>query len=232
KQVRWPGVLSEVLGYRRQANRWLSARHISLARADKLIAKACIAILQGGSTEAAESDTECVESVHQASDDLPWSFGGQCSTWLPLDGGFKTRLLAIFLAALLSRRKTQLLYLGDGPHPEAGACMADLSQAMGMLLAQGSEGQKWIERLPGPDRQDNSISSNNRNDSTCNNSNTHIENGSKTWDDGGVTAPLDSAGVAGEGSWWCQGGVSGASLFERECDKAAKRVGRLFDAPR
>lgn len=50
KQVRWPGVLSEVLDYRRQASRWLSARHISLARADKLIAKACIAILQGTAT--------------------------------------------------------------------------------------------------------------------------------------------------------------------------------------
>lgn len=46
-QVHWPGVLSEALGYRQQAARWLASRHISLARADKLIAKACIAILEG-----------------------------------------------------------------------------------------------------------------------------------------------------------------------------------------
>ncbi len=36
-----------MLGYRRQASRWLVARHISLARADKLIAKACVAVLEG-----------------------------------------------------------------------------------------------------------------------------------------------------------------------------------------
>ncbi|CBJ29973.1 conserved unknown protein [Ectocarpus siliculosus] len=153
KEVKWPGVLSEVLGYRRQASRWLSGRHISLARADKLIAKACIAILQG-STEAAQSDVECAEAVLQTSNDLPMSFGGRRgleSTLPPTKGGFKTRLLAVFVASLISRRKTQLLYLGDGPHPEAGACLADLSQAMTMLLGQGSEGETWIGRLPGHD---------------------------------------------------------------------------------
>lgn len=49
-QVRWPGVLSEVLGYRRQAARFLGCRHISLARADKLVATACISILEGETT--------------------------------------------------------------------------------------------------------------------------------------------------------------------------------------
>lgn len=29
--------------------------------------------------------------------------------------------------------QTQLLYLGNGPHPEVGACLADMSQAMGEL---------------------------------------------------------------------------------------------------
>ncbi|CAN0044904.1 unnamed protein product, partial [Ectocarpus fasciculatus] len=109
KEVKWAGVLSEVLGYRRQASRWLSGRHISLARADKLIAKACIAILQG-STEAAQSDVECAEAVLQASNDLPLSFGGRrrLESALPLTkGGFKTRLLAVFVAALISRRKVR-----------------------------------------------------------------------------------------------------------------------------
>eukprot|EP00903_Cladosiphon_okamuranus_P009460 g9019.t1 len=207
REVRWAGVLSEVLGYRGQAAQWLAARHISLARADKLIAKACVAILQG-STEAARLDAECAESVQQASDQLPSSFGG-CrgggDTPPPpplLEGSFKTRLLAVFLSALISRRTTQLLYLGDGPHPEAGACLADLSQAMGMLLAQGSEGQMWIDRLP--------------------------IFGDK------VPSPIGAAteGEPGEEVVWLGGGgVSGASLFERECDKAAKRIGGLFDAP-
>ncbi|CAN0288691.1 unnamed protein product [Scytosiphon promiscuus] len=136
-----------------------------------------------------------------------------------IDGTFKIRLLAVFLAALISRRKTQLLYLGDSPHPEAGACLADLSQAMGMMLAQGSQGQKWIERLPGPDRQRKSVNDRNRDEQAL------------TRDEGDLKASLEAAGGERAGSWWCQGGVSGASLFERECDKAAKRVGRLFDAP-
>lgn len=40
----------------------------------------------------------------------------------------------VFLTVGFARRprhQTQLLYLGDAPHPEAGACLADLSQAMG-----------------------------------------------------------------------------------------------------
>eukprot|EP00904_Undaria_pinnatifida_P007954 jgi/Undpi1/4289/HiC_scaffold_17.g07655.m1 len=134
KEVRWAGVLSELLSYRLQAKRYLGCRHIALARADKLIAKACVAILQG-STEEAGSDTECAEMVRQASDELPASFGGEGGGTVgplrPMEGSFKTRLVAVFLGSLLSRRKTQLLYLGDGPHPEAGACLADLSQAMG-----------------------------------------------------------------------------------------------------
>ncbi|CAM9254539.1 unnamed protein product, partial [Ectocarpus sp. 12 AP-2014] len=109
KEVKWAGVLSEVLGYRRQASRWLSGRHISLARADKLIAKACIAILQG-SIEAAQSDVECAEAVLQASNDLPMTFGGRRgleSTLPPTNGVFKTRLLAVFVACLISRRKVR-----------------------------------------------------------------------------------------------------------------------------
>jgi len=46
-------------------------------------------------------------------------------------------------------------------------------------------------------------------------------------DDGGVA----EKGQGGEGLWWSHGGISGASSFERECDKAAKRVGNLFEAP-
>lgn len=77
----------------------------------------------------------------------------------------------------------------------------------GMLLGQGSEGEKWIERLPvfGDD----------------------------------VPSPCGAAGGGergeqGEEVLWLSGGggVSGASLLERECDKAAKRIGGLFDAPR
>lgn len=70
-----------------------------------------------GSTEAAHLDAECAESVQQASDELPSSFGerpggdgdGQLesSPPAPLEGSFKTRLLAVFLAALISRRKVR-----------------------------------------------------------------------------------------------------------------------------
>lgn len=75
-----------------------------------------------------------------------------------------------------------------------------------MLLAQGSEGEAWINRLPGRD-----------------------DNEAKT---GGFEGPCEAfpRGEAG-GGWWTDG-VVGASLFERECDKAAKMVGRLFDSPR
>lgn len=67
-----------------------------------------------------------------------------------------------------------------------------------MLLAQGSEGERWIERLP-------------------------------VFDD---HVPSSGSGQEGEEVLWLGGGgVRGASLFERECDKAAKRIGGLFDAP-
>lgn len=102
-----------------------------------------------------------------------------------------------------------------------------------MLLAQGSEGQKWIGRLPGPDRQGNSSisgdTSNDRQDDNRSINITQSEDTPNIYARNGPTQTGDEA--AGEWSWWCQGGVSGASLFERECDKAAKRVGRLFDAP-
>lgn len=61
-----------------------------------------------GSTKAAQLDAECAESVHQASDQLPSSFGGRRGgddmPPPPLEGSFKTRLLAVFLSALISRR--------------------------------------------------------------------------------------------------------------------------------
>lgn len=58
-----------------------------------------------GSVEAANSDAECAESVGAASAALPKSFGG--AGWIlgPKEGSFKTRLLAVFAAALISRRK-------------------------------------------------------------------------------------------------------------------------------
>lgn len=76
------------------------------------------------------------------------------------------------------------------------------SRLEGMLLAQGSEGEKWIERLP-------------------------------VFGDN-VPSPCEAAGDGEPGEqvlWLGGGGVSGASLFERECDKAALRIGGLFDAP-
>lgn len=74
-----------------------------------------------------------------------------------------------------------------------------------MLLAQGSEGEGWIKRLPGCD--------DNRAQTRQGVSKEHCE----------------ASPGGGEGVWWADG-VSGASLFERECDKAAKLIGRLFDA--
>jgi len=60
------------------------------------------------------------------------------------------RLCAVFFSCYRTQpHQTQLLYLGDGPHPEGGACLADLSQAMGeydrfwaaaRMLAWGTDG--------------------------------------------------------------------------------------------
>lgn len=48
-----------------------------------------------------------------------------------IGGEALTLLLPFAFLVTCSRvNQTQLLYLGDGPHPEAGACLADLSQAM------------------------------------------------------------------------------------------------------
>lgn len=67
-----------------------------------------------GSPEAAQLDAECAESVQQASSELPSSFGGCFGADQmppPLDpGSFKTRLLAVFLSALISRRKVRTLF--------------------------------------------------------------------------------------------------------------------------
>lgn len=58
-QLRWAGLLSELLAYRGRAASILSCRHIALARADKLIAKACVAIL-GGELHGLTSDASNV----------------------------------------------------------------------------------------------------------------------------------------------------------------------------
>lgn len=76
----------------------------------------------------------------------------------------------------------------------------------GMLLAQGSEGEKWIQCLPGHD--------------------VGYDPGSALVDcDGGVDVTFPTVE-----HWWGKG-ASSASLFERECDKAAKRTGWLFETP-
>ena len=62
-----------------------------------------------GPIETAQSDTDCVESVKRVSGELPRSFGGARAVGDSgsLEGSFKTRLLAVFLAALVSRRKVR-----------------------------------------------------------------------------------------------------------------------------
>lgn len=77
-----------------------------------------------------------------------------------------------------------------------------------MLLAQGSEGEKWIERLPAFGER--------------------VPSPSEAAAAGGGYKRGEEEDVLRLGG----GGVGGASLFERECDKAAKRIGSLFDAPR
>ncbi|CAM9169941.1 unnamed protein product [Choristocarpus tenellus] len=64
-EVRWAGVLVEVLSFRRQAALVLAPTHISLARADKVISSACTALLQG-SLEAAEVGEDCSSMVKEA----------------------------------------------------------------------------------------------------------------------------------------------------------------------
>lgn len=74
-----------------------------------------------GSLEAAEADNDCMEAVSSASDLLPSSFGGYTAQVVlqrgrgcdgeggkPRQASFKTRLLAVFLASLLSRRKVRV----------------------------------------------------------------------------------------------------------------------------
>lgn len=78
-------------------------------------------------------------------------------------------------------------------------------RAAGMLLAQGAEGAAWVSRLPGRDAIVNNPES------------TPGRNGE------------DGTGDESEEAWWIDGGVTGASLFDRECDKAAKKIGLLYD---
>lgn len=82
----------------------------------------------------------------------------------------------------------------------------------GMLMAQGGEGAEWIARLPGRD-----ISNFRKHGVNCSSE----------------TLPGSSAkscnGYDGDKEWWVDGGMIGASLFERECDKAARKIGRLYD---
>lgn len=79
-----------------------------------------------------------------------------------------------------------------------------------MLLARGSEGGKWIRRLPGDDP---SLS--------------REEQGGKE----------EVLGSAQPGDWskdegWWADGISGASAFEQACQRAAGRIGNLFGDPR
>lgn len=91
-----------------------------------------------------------------------------------------------------------------------------------MLLAQGPEGHRWISHLPGHDQHDESDNGDDRGDDADG-----FKNASKTSIGGGKEEDETKGGSL----CWCGGGVSGASLFERECDRSAKMIGRLFDAP-
>lgn len=59
-----------------------------------------------------QSDAECAEAVQQASNELPSFFGGYVEgdekMPVPLGGSLKTKLLAVFLAALISRRTVRI----------------------------------------------------------------------------------------------------------------------------
>lgn len=76
-----------------------------------------------GSTEEAQSDAECAESVRQASAELPGSFGGSggaLGSLEPPGGSFKTRLVVVLLGTLLSRRKVRrVLFYERGSAPVA-----------------------------------------------------------------------------------------------------------------
>lgn len=77
-----------------------------------------------------------------------------------------------------------------------------------MLLAQGSNSEKWIRRLPGNDESE-------------------IPRGGRH---GAFTGGVNEEGREGEVGWWDDGAL-GASRFERACDKAAKRIDGLFHHP-
>ena len=77
------------------------------------------------------------------------------------------------------------------------AILRFLIHCSGMLLAQGSESEKWIRRLPGNE----------------------------------PSRSLEDRHESGHGQsekWWADG-IAGASSFERACQKAAERIGRLYE---
>lgn len=110
-----------------------------------------------------------------------------------------------------------------------------------MLLAQGKEGAEWIRRLPGPQelRQKNALSEGSGTAALVNRGGVGVGIAGKE----GISARSGHQGdhhdsppsvACGErpdgGGWWGKGDIiSSASLFERECDKAARRIGRIFD---
>ncbi|CAM9383697.1 unnamed protein product [Discosporangium mesarthrocarpum] len=218
-EVRWDGLLCELISFRTQAETLLAPRHMALARVNKQVASACATLLEG-SLEAAEGNGECRNAVHEALlreglqiamclGTAEGSGGEGCveaasnctSTGERRAAGqvasFRTLLLLVFLSSLLSLRQTQVFYLGDAPHPEAAACLADISQAIGMLLAQGPEGRRCITSLR------------------------------KDLQEEGRRDPVPTSQCRrGGGAWF--GGLGSASRFERECDKAARKIGRLF----
>lgn len=102
-----------------------------------------------------------------------------------------------------------------------------------MLLAQGSEGLAWIRRLPGPDEDRLRHAENARSVPKR-----EQEQQEQVSESPGIQSQPGTGGLQLENcgrndsqtSWWGDDEISSASSFERECDKAARRIGRLFDS--
>lgn len=124
-------VLGKALSLRVAALDALVAGHVTRAGCNMLVAETCAVLLSRPDVLAGTAQLVGVEAVRE-----------QTSTD---SDQVCVLLMELFLRCLLSVRETQLVLLGRCAHPQAAATLADLSQALSMLLAQGVVAQPVLE---------------------------------------------------------------------------------------
>ena len=139
-------VLAESLAQKRAlCPRALGPRSFAVLWLTKLVARACGALLEAGST-AATWDAELRAAVRGATGG--GGEGGAAAEDAEFDA--ELGLLELWIASLVEVREAERVLLGPGAHLEAVPALEDLAEALGRLQARGLADQRRVSEALGP----------------------------------------------------------------------------------